>query len=222
MPKKQVYSTITMRSDIGKIRAATLIGIIALFGIYAARGAGAQPLVGLYAGFSNAWTKTPASGMGYHRGWNVVANAGWNFDIPLEAAGTAPRTMFAFSLAPSLRTQYLNIGPSNWLSDGSRYRAWNALGFGPEVSAALLISESSAHVSHLVSLDAAFLANFCNYTNTTLYTAYTSWLIGLSYTARLGGLWSLVASVPVEFAGRADGQSIIVGISVGGRYALKK
>jgi len=210
-----------MRRDIGKIRLATLLGFIALFGMCAARGAEAQPLVSLNAGFTNAWTRTSTSVFGHHTGWNVVADAGWNFDIPLEAAETASRKSLALLLVPGLRAQYLDIGPSNWLGDGSRYRAWNALGFGPELSAGLMLSSPGARFSRALSLDAAFLANFCNYTNTTLYTAYTSWLIGLSYTARLGSQWSIAASVPVEFASRADGQSLILGISVGGRYAIK-
>ncbi len=209
-----------MRSDVGKVRTTALFGIIAIFGLYVVRGVVAQPQAGLNAGFTNAWTKTSTSDLGYHIGWNIVANAGWSFDIPLNTPQKTARRALAASLIPGLRAQYLYIGPSNWLNDGSRYRAWNALGFGPEVSAGFMISGSGAHLSQVVSLDAAFLANFCNYTDTTLYTAYTSWLIGLSYTARLGSLWSVVASVPVEFASRADGRSIIVGISVGGRYAF--
>ncbi len=209
-----------MRSDIGKIRTATLFGIIMLFGMVVARGAEAQPQVGLNAGFTNAWTRISASDVGYHRGWNVVANAGWNFDIPLRTPGDTSRSGLALSLIPGLRTQYLDIGPSNWLLDGSRYRAWNALGIGPEMSAGIIFAGPFAGVSQELSLDTAFLANFCNYTDTTLYTAYTSWLIGARYTVQVGARLSVTASVPVEFAARADGSSIIVGLSVGGRYAF--
>lgn len=209
-----------MRRDIGKMRVAALIGFIALFGLSIEQIAAAQPNITLNAGFINAWTKISSSDIGHHLGWSVVTDANWNFSIPLGAPTGVPHAGLFLSLAPGLRSQYLDIGASNWLSDGSRYRAWNALGVGPELSLGLTIAGSGSVLSQTISVDGAFLANFCNYTDTTLYTAYTSWLVGAGWTMNFNSKWSITAQVPIEFAARADGNSIIAGICVGGRYAF--
>ncbi len=64
------------------------------------------------------------------------------------------------------------------------------------------------------------LGNVANYTQTSLYNAYISWLVRASWELELSKGWALSAALPVEFAYRADGQSIISTINIGVRYAF--
>lgn len=209
-----------MRGDIGKIRLAIVCGLVALFGFAAAQPGESQPSIELGLGLANAWTETTSSDMGHHWGWNFIADTGWDFSVPLGSPQGETQGAVSLSFLPGFRTQILDIGASNWLSDGSRYRAWNAFGFGPELNLGLKISSGRPGYFHRIYVEGAFLANLSNYTNTTLYSAYTSWLVGTGWAMKIDRSWSVGLQIPVEFATRSDGRSVIAGISAGGRYAF--
>jgi hypothetical protein len=181
----------------------------------------AQPTIKLNVGYLNVWTTIAGTDLGHHVGWNVGADARWLFAIPVQTRKQESTSAIVSILCiPEIRTQFSSISASNWLSDGSRYRAWNASAFGPELSLGLNIHNFDATLGQTILLSGAFLENFCHYTDTTLYAAYTSWRIGLLWNLELNRKWMIGLDIPIEFATRADGQSIIAGVALGARYAL--
>ncbi len=100
-------------------------------------------------GFAYARTKVESAATGYHHGWNVSADANWLFRISLEDENlikakaekeTSSRVNMIFS--PGLHAQFITMSASNWLSDGSRYRAWDSIGLGPELNLGLEFTNS--------------------------------------------------------------------------------
>jgi hypothetical protein len=202
-----------MQERIGKMKHTKFAILIAFWGIFGAGRATALPALNFYAGFANAWTSTSTTDMGHHYGWSLSADASWAFHIPLGDETS-------MLILPGLRGQFIDMAASNWLSDGSRYRAWSAFGLGPELGIGLNTDNFILSRSQTFLVSAAVLGNVTNYTQTSLYNAYISWLVRASWELELSKGWALSAALPVEFAYRADGQSIISTINIGVRYAF--
>jgi len=203
------------------MKARRIFGIVAFISLCILQTLPARPTIKLDIGYLNVWTNIAGKDLGHHVGWNVGADAGWFYTLPVHTKKQeSPSSIVSFLCIPEIRAQFSSISASNWLSDGSRYRAWDAWAYGPELSLGVNIHNFSATLGQTILLSGAFLENFCHYTNTTLYTAYTSWRVGLSWSLELDRKWTIGLDVPIEFAARADGQSIIAGVMLGARYAF--
>jgi len=125
---------------------------------------------------------------------------------------------------PGFSLHFYTIEASNWLSDASQYRGWNALGIGPRLGIGIVPSLSL--IGNCMNLDSSmflsigYFANFAHYTQTTLYTGYYSWLLSAEWDLRIRDAVSFSFLIPIEFAKRADGRSIISGFEVGVKYAF--
>jgi len=210
-----------MQELVGKMKNTKFVFLMLFLGILGAEKATALPAFNFYAGFANAWTSTSTTDFGYHMGWGLSADASWTIRLPLggDASKTSPAAT-SILILPGLRGQFIDMAASNWLSDGSRYRAWNAFGIGPELGIGLNTSHFIFSRGQTFLISAAGLANLANYTQTSLYNAYMSWLVKASWELELTKGWAVSTSLPVEFAYRADGQSIIASINIGVRYGF--
>jgi hypothetical protein len=157
--------------------------------------------------------------MGHHCGWSLSADARWVIRLPLDGEAQAASATSVLIL-PGMRGQFVAMAASNWLSDGSRYRAWSAFGLGPELGIGLYTSTFILSQGQTFLLAAAVLGNVANYTQTSLYNAYVSWLVEACWELELAKGWALSTAFPVEFARRADGQSIIATVNLGVRHAF--
>ena len=209
------------RGKMKHVRFALLILVLSLAG---AAEVSALPAFNFYAGFMNAWTNLNASNldtMGHHLGWGIASDAVWNIEIPLKTNDSKDATVkTALLVLPGIRAQFIDMGASNWLDDGSRYRAWSAFGLGPELGIGFKVNNFIIKRPQTFQLSAAMLGNVANYTQTSLYNAYLSWLITPSWTLSLNKGWAASASLPLEYACRADGYSVIAGLDIGVHYAF--
>ncbi len=212
-----------MHKAIGKARSKVLFFLLLLFSnLSTALTIGALPALEFGMGFADAWTNTQSTATGYHNGWNVSAEANWIFRISLDNkdihnAGKEIPPPISIILSPGFHAQYIDMSASNWLSDGSCYRAWSAIGLGPELEFGLEFVDSIiVHRSLLFSV--AYLANFSNYTQTMLYSAYNSWLLKVSWNTKIDRGLAFFMALPLEYAFRADGKSILSGLVMGIRY----
>jgi hypothetical protein len=212
-----------MYKAIGKAKTKLFFFLVLVFcNLGATQTIGALPVLEFGMGFADAWTKTQSTATGYHNGWNVSAEANWIFRISLDNkdihnAGKEIPPPISIILSPGFHAQYIDMSASNWLSDGSCYRAWSAIGLGPELEFGLEFVDSIiVHRSLLFSV--AYLANFSNYTQTTLYSAYNSWLLKVSWNTKIDRGLAFFMALPLEYAFRADGKSILSGLVMGIRY----
>jgi len=211
-----------MRKRIGKMKIVTIALLTALLATVGTEKVIALPALDLHAGFANAWTSLNGSSsdaMGHHCGWSLSADARWVIRLPLdwkEQAASATSVV----ILPGMRGQFVAMAASNWLSDGSRYRAWSAFGLGPELGIGLYTSTFILSQGQTFLVAAAVLGNVANYTQTSLYNAYVSWLVEASWELELAKGWALSTAFPVEFAYRADGRSIIATVNLGMRHAF--
>jgi hypothetical protein len=213
-----------MQEHRGKMKDTKFVILLLFLSALGAEKVAALPTLNVAPGFMNAWTNLNSSTTdttGHHMGWSLSADASWPIRLPLGgdvSAMASPAT--SVLILPGLRGQFIDMGASNWLSDGSRYRAWSAFGLGPEVGIGFNINNFIIQRGQTFLVSAALLGNVAHYTQTSLYSAYISWLVEPSWELELNKGWALSASFPVEFAYRADGQSIISGIDIGVRYAF--
>jgi hypothetical protein len=210
-----------MEEHRGKMKNTKFVILMLFLGILGAKKAAALPAFNFYAGFANAWTSTSTTDVGYHVGWNASADVNWNIRVLLPHSASRIRSSTASILiSPGFRGQFLDLAASNWLADGSRYRAWSAFGLGPEIGVGLNISHFGISRGQTFLLSTALLGNVAHYTQTSLYNAYMSWLIKASWDLELKHGWAVSTSFPVEFAYRADGRSIVSGLGIGVKYAF--
>jgi len=213
-----------MHKAIGKARSKVLFSLLLLFSnLSTALTIGALPTLEFGMGFANAWTNTQSTTTGYHKGWNVSAEANWIFRISIDNkdihnAGKEIPPPVSIILSPGFHAQYIDMSASNWLSDGSCYRAWSAIGLGPELEFGLEFVDSIMVHKNSLLFSISYLANFANYTQTTLYSAYNSWILKVSWNTRIDHSTAFFAALPLEYAFRADGKSILSGIIMGIRY----
>ncbi len=211
-----------MRKRIGKMKITTFVLLTALWAFLGIEKVIALPALDLHAGFANAWTSLNASTsdtMGHHCGWSLSADARWVIRLPLDGDAQAASATSVLIL-PGMRGQFVAMAASNWLSDGSRYRAWSAFGLGPELGIRLYTSNFILSHGQTFLVAAAVLGNVANYTQTSLYNAYLSWLVEACWELELAKGWALSTAFPVEFAYRADGRSIIATVNLGVRHAF--
>jgi hypothetical protein len=211
-----------MRRRIGKMKIVTIALLTALLATVGTEKVIALPALDLHAGFANAWTSLNGSSsdaMGHHCGWSLSADARWVIRLPLDGKEQAASATSVLIL-PGMRGQFVAMAASNWLSDGSRYRAWSAFGLGPELGIGLYTSTFILSQGQTFLVAAAVLGNVANYTQTSLYNAYVSWLVEASWELELAKGWALSTAFPVEFAYRADGRSIIATVNLGMRHAF--
>lgn len=99
-------------------------------------------------------------------------------------------------------------GPSNWLSNATRYRGWTAFSLGPVLR---LVAGNLA-----VQLSPAL--NLSRYQGTWLYTAYWSCGIRSMLYEHIGNNMLIGVAVPLEFAWRDGGMSAVIGIGAEVRF----
>jgi hypothetical protein len=212
-----------MRRRIGKMKIVTIALLTALLATVGTEKVIALPALDLHAGFANAWTNLNGSSsdaMGHHCGWSLSADARWVATCVALDRAAATTSTASVSILYGVRGQYIALAASNWLADGSRYRAWSAFGLGPELGIGLYTSTFILSQGQTFLVAAAVLGNVANYTQTSLYSAYISWLAEVSWALELSKCLALSAAIPLEFAFRADGQSIIAALNLGVRYAF--
>ena len=215
-----------MNMTIGKAKAKPFLFLVFMVcKLGATQAIGALPALEFGMGFAYARTKVESAATGYHHGWNVSADANWLFRISLEDENlikakaekeTSSRVNMIFS--PGLHAQFITMSASNWLPDGSRYRAWDSIGIGPELNLGLEFTNSMTMHKNGFLFSMAYLASFSNYTQTTLYSAYNSWVLKVSWNTRIDHNTAFFAALPLEYAFRADGKSILSGLVMGIRY----
>lgn len=99
-------------------------------------------------------------------------------------------------------------GPSNWLSNATRYRGWIGLSIGP----ALRLAAGN------LALQLSPALNLSRYQGTWLYIAYWSYGIRSVLYEHIGNNILIGVAVPLEFAWRAGGMSTIIGIGAEVRF----
>ena len=209
---------------IGKARSKVFFFLLLVFcNLSIVLTIGALPALEFSMGFADAWTNTQSTATGYHNGWNFSADAYWLFRISIDNKNLTKveekiPSRVSTILSPGLHVQYISMSASNWLSDGSRYRAWSAIGLGPELEFGLEFLDSIMMHKNSLLFSMAYLANFSNYTQTTLYSAYNSWLLKVSWNTKIDRGPAFFAALPLEFAFRADGKSVLSGLVMGIRY----
>jgi hypothetical protein len=212
-----------MQTRIGKMKGIALALTVVFCAILEPAAVVATPALDLYAGPASAWTHLNASTsntMGQHYGWGLSVEARWVATCVALDRAAATTSTASVSILYGVRGQYIALAASNWLADGSRYRAWSAFGLGPELSIGLNTDNVLLSRPQTFLVSAAVLGNLANYTQTSLYSAYISWLAEVSWALELSKCLALSAAIPLEFASRADGQSIIAALNLGVRYAL--
>jgi len=205
----------------GKTRNTALAGLLlVLFSFAVSEKTYASPQIDAGAMYASAWTWTSNSSMARHSGFEASINMRWLFfGKPVKNSSSGPGQSSLFFSAGIL-LQFLDMGASNWLADGSRYRAWNALGMGPEAGIGMVLPGILQERRQTFFLAISPIANFSKYTSTTLYNAYWSGFLRLSWEAEFANHWAVGISLPVEIAGRSDGTSVIAGIRAGLSYAF--
>lgn len=205
----------------GKTRKAGLAAAFIILLFYAnAMNAEAQPTLEAQFLYANAWTWTSDNSMARHSGFEANMNMRWLFFSKSVTNPSDAPVLPSLFFSAGIHLQFLDMGASNWLADGSRYRAWNALGMGPEAGMGMELPGILQGRRQTVFLAIAPIANFSKYTDTTLYNAYWSGFLRLSWEAEFANHWAVGISLPVEIAGRSDGTSVIAGIGVGLSYAF--
>lgn len=210
----------------GKMSKPGLVTAFAILLLYASTmNVAAQPTLEAQFLYTNAWTWTRTTAVSRHTGFASSFDATWIFNAKNDslAANEGPRILWLFAVGA--HAQFLSEGASAWLSDGSRYRAWNALGIGPKAAIGLelpgiLLAKKQIAKKQTIFFGVAPIANFSRYTATTLYNAYWSWALKLSWEAEIAHNWAFGISLPVEIAWRSDGTSMISGIGIGLSYAF--
>ncbi|MGB9685241.1 MAG: hypothetical protein ACPLYX_01960 [Rectinema subterraneum] len=210
-----------MQRFMGKTRKAGLVAAFIILLFYAnAMNAEAQPTLEAQFLYANAWTWTSATAFSRHTGYAFSLDAQWLFPLRLSSGAQEENRGISLLFAAGVHAQHVNMAASVWLADGSRYRAWNALGFGPEVGVGIQSAGLSVGRKQIFALSAGPIANFSNYTSTTLYNAYWSGYLKLSWEAEIGRHWALNVSLPMEIGSRSDGTSVIAALGVGVRYVF--
>ncbi len=212
-----------MQTRIGKMKHTKFAILLAFLCILGAGKAAALPTLDFYAGFTNAWTSLDTSTsatMGHHYGWSISADVRWlarRIALDRDTPATATASV---SILHGIHGQFIAMDASNWLDDGSRYRAWSALGLGLELGIGLSTSNFILPWSQTFFVSTGVLGNLANYSQTSLYNAYISWLVKASWVLELSKGLALSAALPLEYAFRADGRSIIATLNLGVRYAF--
>lgn len=204
-----------------KMREAGVAAAFAILLLYAnAMNAEAQPALEAQFLYANAWTWTSATAVSRHTGFASSFDATWVFHLGKDSVAAKDSRRISLLFAVGAHAQFVSIGASAWLVDGSRYRAWNALGIGPEAAIGIQLPGILQGKKQAFFFDVAPIANFSRYTDTTLYNAYWSGAIKLSWKAEIAEYWAAGISLPLEIAWRSDGTSVIAGIGVGLSYAF--
>ncbi|MEN6498909.1 MAG: hypothetical protein ABFC65_00050 [Rectinema sp.] len=213
-----------MQTRIGKMKHTKFAILLAFLCTLGAGKAAALPALDFYyVGFANAWTSLDTSTsetVGHHYGWSISADLRWvAMRIALDR-DTLPTAAVSVSILHGIHGQFIAMAASNWLEDGSRYRAWSALGLGPELGIGISTSNFILPWSQTFFVSAGVLGNLANYSQTSLYNAYISWLVKASWALELSKGLAISAALPLEYAFRADGRSIIATLNLGVRYAF--
>ena len=70
---------------IGKARSKVFFFLLLVFcNLSIVLTIGALPALEFSMGFADAWTNTQSTATGYHKGWNVSAEANWIFRISID------------------------------------------------------------------------------------------------------------------------------------------
>lgn len=116
--------------------------------------------------------------------------------------------------------QYIDMQASNWLSDGSRYRAWNALALAPYIGVGLAFRSFWPEAEQRLALSAGPSASFSHYSGTSLYSAYWSGWMRPEWELGIGRHLHIALELPIEYCARADGTSVLAGLGLGVRYVF--
>jgi len=208
----------------GKTRNTALAGLVAAFILllfYAsAMNVEAQPALEAQFLYANAWTWTSSTAFSRHTGFALSFDAQWLFPLRISSGVQEGNRGISLLFAVGAHVQHVSMSPSVWLTDGSRYRAWNALGFGPDAGVGIQLPGLSDGRKQIFALSAGPIANFSNYTSTSLYNAYWSGYLKFSWKAEIDRHWAFDLSLPMEIAGRSDGTSLIAAFGAGLQYVF--
>lgn len=216
-----------MRLVSGKtVRMHGKILLLPLMFLFPLMNACAELSLGAFIAPARALTWVEGLDSGSHEGFASGIDGRWIFlrpagsDKPSVPAHDGKTPKAGIILFTGFSLQYIDMQASNWLSDGSRFRAWNALAMAPYIGIGVAFRGSWPEAEQRLALSAGPSASFSNYSGTSLYSAYWSGWLRPEWELGIGRHLHFSLELPIEYCARADGTSVLAGIGLGVRYVF--